>query len=122
MILRKALWKAGLRYRLNSRGIPGRPDVIFPAQRVAVFCDGDFWHGRNWTSLRRKLSGGHNSDYWIAKIHANRERDRLVNARLADLAWTTVRVWETDVQADIDTVVRRVTEAVTRAKKGARKR
>ena len=73
--------------------------------RVAVFCDGDFWHGRNWPRLRTQLARRANSTYWIAKIGANRTRDRRQTNLLRRLGWSVVRVWETDVLASPDRFV-----------------
>ena len=75
-LLRVTLWRRGLRYRKNVRTLPGKPDIVFPKERVAVFCDGDFWHGRHWRRLSSKLRGGANPSYWTQKIKANRSRDR----------------------------------------------
>jgi DNA mismatch endonuclease, patch repair protein len=95
--LRQALFAAGLRFRVHARNLPGRPDVIFPGVRVAIFCDGDFWHGRDWRSRRRKLSKGSNSAYWIAKIQANIRRDRRHVRQLKKMGWHVVRMWESDI-------------------------
>src|SRR5437667_9572629 len=65
--LRRELWKSGLRFRANVKTLPGRPDIVFSQAKVAVFCDGDFWHGRNWRTVKKKLSRGWNSGYWQAK-------------------------------------------------------
>ncbi|MBI5617507.1 MAG: very short patch repair endonuclease [Gammaproteobacteria bacterium] len=83
MLLRRALWRAGYRYRLHVSGLPGRPDLVFPRARVAVFCDGDFWHGRDWLVLREKLERRANPGYWIPKIEMNIRRDRQQEADLA---------------------------------------
>jgi DNA mismatch endonuclease, patch repair protein len=88
-----------MRYRLDYP-LPGRPDIVFPTARVAVFCDGDFWHGRNWAERRRRLERGSNADYWVKKIAANRARDARYNRALKELGWTVVRFWETDILAD----------------------
>jgi|GEM_PF-1337084 len=97
VLLRRELRGFGLRYRKYVRDLPGNPDLIFRTAKVAVFCDGDFWHGRDWVRLKRKLLRGQNSKYWIAKICRNRERDRKVAADLAKLGWDVVRVWESDI-------------------------
>jgi DNA mismatch endonuclease, patch repair protein len=104
IILRRSLRKAGLRFRLNDLSLPGKPDLTFSRYKVAVFCDGDFWHGRDWPKLRRKLMNRANSSYWIAKVIANRRRDRAVNHLLLKLGWIVVRIWETDILSDIDRV------------------
>jgi DNA mismatch endonuclease, patch repair protein len=121
--LRRALFAEGLRYRLHARHLPGRPDIVFPRARVAVFCDGDFWHGRNWRSRRQKLARGSNSSYWIAKIHANMLRDRRHDRELAARGWLVVRIWETDIVSDPTQQVKLVLRAVrTRARRGATRR
>jgi len=96
-VLCQPLWRLGLRYRKNVRSLPGKPDVVFFAYKVAVFCDGDFWHGRKWSSLRQKLADGANAVYWTAKIDANRQRDERVSAGLRKAGWRVVRFWEGDV-------------------------
>lgn len=95
--LRRELWHRGLRYRLHAPELPGRPDIVFPSIRLAIFCDGDFWHGRDLDNSLAKLSEGHNASYWVAKIRRNVERDQ-ENARLLEAkGWIVVRIWETDL-------------------------
>jgi DNA mismatch endonuclease (patch repair protein) len=96
-LLRISLWRRGLRYRKNVRTLPGKPDIVFPRERVAVFCDGDFWHGRHWRRLSRKLQVGANPSYWTQKIKTNRSRDRRVVRLLRKKGWTVIRIWETDI-------------------------
>ena len=99
-LLRGALWRLGLRFRKNVKALPGKPDVVFPKEKVTVFCDGDFWHGRNWDKDRRRLQQGANAPYWVAKIAANRERDKRYNRELRREGWAVIRMWESDVRAD----------------------
>src|SRR5687767_6641593 len=73
-LLFSALRRAGLRFRKHVRDLPGKPDVVCMEDRAVVFCDGDFWHGRQWRARRKKLAQGANSDYWIAKIESNIRR------------------------------------------------
>jgi DNA mismatch endonuclease (patch repair protein) len=108
MLLRRALWRAGLRYRVNRPGLPGRPDLVFAKARVVIFCDGDFWHGRDLEARLARLAAGHNAPYWVAKIRRNVERDRETNAALAALGWKVLRFWETEILREMDAVVRRV--------------
>lgn len=121
--LRKALWQRGLRYRLYSRRLPGRPDLVFSPARVVVFVDGDFWHGR--VLVRRGLRAlratfrGRRRDWWVAKISRNVERDVLVTAALRREGWQVVRVWEKDVLRDVEAAVRRVAHAVRRRSRRA---
>lgn len=100
LLLRHALWKLGLRYRKHVRSVPGQPDVVFGRHKVAVFCDGDFWHGRNWFVLRRGLERRANASYWIAKIARNMKRDIAHMATLRAAGWHIVRFWETDIRQD----------------------
>lgn len=100
ILLRKALWAAGVRYRLHPPALIGRPDLVIARHRVVVFCDGDFWHGRKWSKRKGKLAEGWNASYWVAKIERNRQRDRQVTRVLRALGWTVVRVWESDVRRD----------------------
>src|SRR5215471_77051 len=75
LLLRRTLWRRGLRYRVHHSGLPGRPDIVFPKHSVVVFCDGDFWHGRDLDMRLTKLTHGHNAAYWVAKVEANVDRD-----------------------------------------------
>jgi DNA mismatch endonuclease, patch repair protein len=112
VILRQALWRRGLRYRINRRELPGTPDIVFAGPRVAVFVDGDFWHGRHWSTRKERLEAGSNSGYWLAKIGYNRERDEQNNAHLAALGWRVLRLWETDVLREPDAAAARVAALV----------
>jgi DNA mismatch endonuclease (patch repair protein) len=112
LVLRRELWRMGLRYRTHVRTLLGNPDLAFAAAGVAVFCDGDFWHGRNWEQLKAKLDKGTNSVYWPAKIARNRERDQDTTNRLTDAGWRVVRLWETDIKRDPHRAALIVQEAV----------
>jgi len=112
VLLRKELWRRGLRYRLHVSDLPGKPDIVFRRVRVVVFCDGDFWHGRRWHSRREKLARGANAPYWTAKIAANVARDRRNTRLLRAAGWTVVRLWETDVLRDVARAAGRVEGAV----------
>ena len=112
LTLRSALWKLGLRYRVAVAGMVGKPDIVFPKAHVAVFCDGDFWHGRNLEARLRKLRAGHNSAYWVRKIERNVERDREHEAQLQRAGWRVLRFWETDIIRDPDAVARCIVEAL----------
>lgn len=116
LALRRALWKRGLRYRVNVGALVGKPDVVFAAARVVVFCDGDFWHGRNWRTRRASLQAGSNATYWVRKISRNMARDRVQTQELRALGWFVIRVWETDIHMDIDRVAQKI-ERVVRARR-----
>jgi DNA mismatch endonuclease (patch repair protein) len=98
--LRSEAWKLGLRFRKNVRTLPGCPDLVLRGACVAVFCDGDFWHGRNWRARRRRLVDGSNAAYWVAKIEANMRRDKRNAYQLRRAGWTVVRFWEGQILAD----------------------
>lgn len=108
--LRRALWKAGARYRKNVSSLPGTPDIVFQGPRLVVFCDGDYWHGKDWEERRKKLARGTNSQYWLAKIQRNIERDEANNQRLKAAGWTVLRYWESDIHADVTRVATDILE------------
>jgi len=114
VLLRRELWKLGVRYRKYVAKLPGNPDLVFRMARVVVFCDGDFWHGRNWDQLRAALGRRHNADYWIAKIARNRERDQEHTTRLISEGWLVLRLWETDIIRDPQQAARQIKEVVER--------
>ena len=113
--LRKALWRENYRYRVNYKALPGKPDIVFTKYKIAVFCDGDFWHGHNWairglSSLEEELSGY--SKYWREKIMKNVAHDIEVDKTLRSLGWTVVRIWESDIKKDMNGCVLAVKEAL----------
>lgn len=116
--MRTSLWRQGLRYRKNHAGLPGRPDIVFVKARVAVFVDGDFWHGRDWDARKSKLQVGSNAPYWVSKIAANIERDVRTTQRLQDAGWIVLRIWETDIQRNLDAAVQMVQRAIGRSDDG----
>ena len=102
--LRHELWARGLRYRINVRTITGSPDIVFTKAKLAIFCDGDFWHGHNWalrgySSFDEELT--HYSDYWKKKLLANIERDKAVTSSLKEEGWTVLRFWESEINLDV---------------------
>jgi DNA mismatch endonuclease (patch repair protein) len=78
------------------------------SQRVAIFCDGDFWHGRSWRRLSAKLRSGANPSYWLQKIKTNRQRDRRTDKSLKREGWTVLRFWETDIQRDPEQIASKI--------------
>jgi len=100
LILRRALWRKGYRYRIHYP-IEGKPDIVFPGKKVAVFIDGCFWHG---CPLHGKKPTN-NSDFWRKKIERNIRRDLDVNIALREQHWTVVRVWEHEVADNLDAAV-----------------
>src|SRR5690348_14559044 len=101
--LRSALHLHGLRFRKHAADLPGRPDVVFRKARVAVFVDGDFWHGYRFPKWKDKLPA-----YWQAKIERNRVRDARNFRRLRHAGWRVVRIWEHEVTQDLPLCVKRI--------------
>lgn len=118
LLLRRALWKAGARYTVANRDLPGRPDIAFRRHRIAVFCDGDFWHGRLWVKRRAALKRGANADYWIRKISYNIGRDKANTRQLRRLGWVVVRVWESELVVSTDRLANRIMRLVRREPQG----
>ncbi|GAC1674408.1 MAG: hypothetical protein NVS9B2_23860 [Steroidobacteraceae bacterium] len=114
MLLRKALWKMGLRYRLRQR-LPGRPDIAFSSAKLLVFADGCFWHGcpEHYRTPKTRTS------YWSPKIDMNIARDRRNDALLRAAGWHVVRLWEHEIESDPEASARRVAELACRLR-GAR--
>jgi len=109
-----------LRYRIATASVPGRPDVVFPRARVAIFCDGDFWHGRDLAARIRKLEAGHNATYWIAKIRANVQRDTRRSAELERAGWVVRRFWENEIHRDATAIAAQIANVVTERLKSRR--
>lgn len=112
VILRKALWNKGYRYRKNYKKLPGSPDIALTKYKIAIFCDGEFFHGKDWEILKPRLEKSDNSQYWISKISRNRERDEDVNKQLLFQGWTVIRFWGKEIQNNTDQCVKVVEEAI----------
>lgn len=101
-ILGKALWRLGLRYRKHFH-INGKPDFAFTKAKIAVFCDGDFWHGNNWrlrglSSFESELATY--SPFWSEKLKRNVDRDQRVTRDLENDGWHVMRFWESDIRSN----------------------
>lgn len=112
LILRKALWQKGYRYRKNYSFLPGTPDIALPKYRIAIFCDSEFFHGKDWDKLKLRLENGNNSTYWIRKITRNMERDREVDHALFFQEWTVLRFWGEDIKKHTEECVKAVEDAI----------
>lgn len=110
--LRKALWHKGFRYRKNYGLLPGKPDIAITKYHIAIFCDSEFFHGKDWEKLKLRLQNGNNSTYWVKKIERNMERDRENEQALRFREWTVLRFWGKDIMRDTEACVRVVEEAV----------
>ena len=112
VMLRKTLWHRGIRYRKNYKGLPGTPDIAITKYRIAIFCDSEFFHGKDWEKLKLRLQNGKNSTYWIKKISRNRDRDENVNKSLRFREWTVLRFWGEDIRLHVDDCVKIVEETI----------
>ena len=99
-ILSRALWRRGLRFRKNSSSVYGHPDISIKKYRIAIFCDGDFWHGYDWENRKNSIKS--HRDYWIPKIERNIEKDVEVNHVLHGMGYTVIRLWEHEIRKDAD--------------------
>jgi DNA mismatch endonuclease, patch repair protein len=118
LALRRALHRRGLRYRLHAPDVPGRPDIVIRSRRLAVFADGDMWHGNAWRlrGLKRlEDMFPTNTSFWTEKIRRNIERDKEVTARLLEEGWTVVRIWESEILADPDAAAQKVLDALKKS-------
>lgn len=112
VILRKALWNAGFRYRKNYDKLPGKPDIALTKYKIAIFCDGEFFHGKDWEVLKPKLEKGNNPDFWIKKITRNQQRDDEVNKQLLFMGWTVIRFWGNEIKKNPEQCVKVVEEII----------
>ena len=101
VMLRKALWQHGIRYRKNYNKLPGSPDIVLTRQKIAIFVDGDFWHARYHKDCPGEQIGS-NQEYWKKKLTRNVERDAEVNDELTEMGWLVLRFWESDIKRDIE--------------------
>lgn len=112
ILLRKALWEKGIRYRKNYKELPGTPDIAITKYKIAIFCDGEFFHGKDWEVLKPRLLRGSNSEFWISKISRNRERDDEINKKLLFMDWTVIRFWGTDIKKHPNECVKVIEETI----------
>ncbi|MFP3156407.1 very short patch repair endonuclease [Lachnospiraceae bacterium ZAX-1] len=110
LALRKALWRKGIRYRKNYKKLPGSPDIVLTKYKIAVFCDGEFFHGYKWGEKKDRLDT--NRDYWIKKIERNMQRDRENEQALRFLDWTVLRFWGYEILKSPQECIRTVEEAM----------
>ena len=105
--VRSELHKRGLRFRKHLKELPGKPDVVFTKAKVAVFIDGDFWHGYRFLTWEHKVS-----EFWKTKISKTRERDMKNDHRLYEMGWTVVRLWQHDLERDYEASIQSIVRAV----------
>ena len=112
LLLRKALWKEGYRYRKNYKLLPGTPDIVLTKYKIAIFVDSEFFHGRNWEVLQARLNKGSRGEYWIGKIRRNMERDYEVDQKLRSDEWIVLHFWDKDIEKHLDECVQTIKEVI----------
>ncbi len=117
--LRQALWKKGYRYRKNCKELPGRPDIALTKYKIAIFCDSEFFHGKDRKVLKPRIEKGKNPDYWIPKIERNMVRDREKDKELLFVGWTVVHFWGKEIMKNTDECVKVIEEIIFDMKIGA---
>jgi DNA mismatch endonuclease (patch repair protein) len=108
--LRKALWHEGIRYRINLKTLPGKPDIAITKYKIAIFCDGEFWHGKDWESKKKNIKT--NRDYWIPKIERNMVRDNSNEKKLQNMGWVVFRFWGNEISKNLIACVNEIKETI----------
>lgn len=99
MMLRREIWKKGYRYRKNNKALPGKPDISIKKYKLAIFVDGEFWHGYNWSEKKEQIKS--NRKFWIPKIERNMQRDRENEKKLKEKGYKVIRYWANEVKEDV---------------------
>ena len=110
--LRKALWSKGYHYRKNYKELPGRPDIALTKYKIAIFCDSEFFHGKDWEVMKPRLEKGKNPEYWVKKIERNKQRDIEKDQVLQYLGWTVIHFWGKDILKKPEECVRVIEEVI----------
>ena len=108
--LRLALYHKGYRYRKNYSKVYGKPDIVFTKEKIAVFCDSEFWHGNDWENRKADFKSRH--DFWIPKIERNMERDKEVTAQLEADGYVVLRFWGKRIGRELDSIVDEIEQAI----------
>lgn len=115
VMLRKALYHKGYRYRKNCLGVFGKPDIVFTKEKIAVFCDSEFWHGYDWKNRKNDFKS--KQDFWIPKIERNMERDKEVTARLEAEGYVVLRFWGKQIKKELNEVVAEIEREILARRK-----
>lgn len=109
-ILRKELWARGLRYRKNCPLVYGKPDLVFLRKQIAIFIDGEFWHGYDFEEIKNRLKS--NKEFWIRKIERNMERDFEITQFLIEQGWVVLRFWDFEIKNDLQSCADKIERTV----------
>lgn len=112
LLLKKALWQAGIRYKTPKKALPGKPDISLKKYKLVIFVDGAFWHGDDWEKRKQHIHS--NREFWIAKIERNMQRDQEVNAYYRSKGWTVLRFWDFEVKGDLGVCEKRILDHLSR--------
>jgi len=116
LLLRKALWREGIRYRKNFKKLPGKPDIAITKYKIAIFCDGELWHGKNWETRKNNIKT--NRDYWLPKIERNITRDNDNEKKLENMGWIVLRFWGKDIKKNLVNCVSEIKDTIYEIKHG----
>lgn len=103
LLLRKKLWQLGFRYRISDKSLPGKPDISNKSKKIAIFVDGEFWHGYNWEEKKYAIKS--NQGFWIPKIERNMQRDEEVNYALEQMGYLVLRLWDFEIKKDLQACI-----------------
>ena len=112
LILRKALWEKGYRYRKNYTKLPGKPDIALTKYKIAIFCDGEFFHGKDWKNRKNKILEGEHGNFWVDKIEKNIERDKTIDKELFGMGWIVLRFWGNDIKKHTEECIKTIEETI----------
>jgi len=110
LMLRKALWHKGYRYRKNYTKVIGKPDIAFISLKIAIFCDSEFWHGYDWENKKQEIKS--NRKFWVNKIESNIKRDKEVTKKLQADGWIVLRFWGNEIKNNLDRCVETIEQAI----------
>lgn len=110
ILLRKILWNRGYRYRKNYNKLIGKPDIVLLKYKIAIFCDSEFWHGKDWEIRRNNIKT--NSEFWINKIEGNIKRDQIVNQKLQEDGWIVLRFWGEEILKNVEECISKIEKSI----------
>lgn len=114
LLLKKALWQAGVRYKTPKKPLQGKPDISLKKYKLVIFVDGAFWHGYDWGNRKHAIKS--NREFWIAKIERNMQRDQEVNAFYKSKGWTVIRFWDFEVKRELGICLKKVLNLINDTK------